>query len=193
MEQKIRVSGATLIWLALLTLILPLRWIVAAIFAAAFHEGCHILAIRLCGGSIHDLKIGQRGASMGVAVLTTWQELVCALAGPVGSFLLLFAAKYFPRLAVCALFHGVYNLLPVYPMDGGRALRCILSILLGEKRAEFACLWIERLLLGLLLAAGFYGLLVLRIGFYPLLLAGFVMIKANMRKMPCKDRVLAVQ
>ena len=193
MRPQIRISGAAILWLALLLLILPLPWIVAAIVAAAFHEICHILAIRLCGGSIHDLKIGQRGASMGVAALCPWQELVCALAGPLGSFLLILTADLFPRLAVCALFHGVYNLLPIYPMDGGRALHCILTMLLGQRRAGTVGVWIKRILCVMLLIAGIYAFVVLQIGILPLVMAGFVICKANMRKMPCKDRVLAVQ
>lgn len=193
MRPQIRISGVATLWLALLLLVLPLPWIVAAIVAAAFHEGCHILAIRLCGGSIHDLKIGQRGASMSVAILTPWQELVCALAGPLGSFLLILTADIFPRLAVCALFHGVYNLLPIYPMDGGRALHCILTMLLGQRRAGTVGVWITRILCLMLLIAGIYAFVVLQIGILPLVMAGFVICKANMRKRPCKDRVLAVQ
>lgn len=193
MRQRTRISGAALIWLALLILILPVKWIAAAVVAAAFHEGCHILAIRICGGKIIDLKIGQRGTVMDIAYLTPWQELVCALAGPLGSGFLVILAGAFPRLAVCALFHGLYNLLPIYPMDGGRALRCIMTILFGEERAEAACLWIARLLCCVLLMAGLYALFVLRIGFLPLVLAGFVINKANQRKMPCKEGLLAVQ
>lgn len=193
MRPQIRISGATILWLALLLLVLPFPWIVAAIVAAAFHEGCHILAIRLCGGSIHDLKIGQRGASIGVAALSPWQELVCALAGPLGSFLLILTADMFPRLAVCALFHGVYNLLPIYPMDGGRALHCILTMLLGQGRAGTVGVWVTRILCVMLLIVGIYAFFVLQIGILPLVMAGFVICKTNMRKMPCKDRVLAVQ
>ena len=193
MRPQIRISGVATLWLALLLLVLPLPWIVAAIVAASFHEICHILAIRLCGGSIHDLKIGQRGASIGVAALSPWQELVCALAGPLGSFLLILTADLFPRLAVCALFHGVYNLVPIYPMDGGRALHCILTMLLGQRSAGTVGDWITRILCVILLIAGIYAFFALQIGILPLVMAGFVICKANMRKMPCKDRVLAVQ
>lgn len=193
MERRFRISGAALIWLALMSLVLPLRWISAAIFAAVFHECCHMLAIRLCGGRIKGLRITETGASMDVAALTPWQELFCALAGPLGSMLLFLTLKLTPRLAVCALFHGLYNLLPVYPMDGGRALMCITALAFGEERAGDICLWVTRIFCGMLLLAGFYAFLVLRIGIFPLLLAGFVICKANMRKMPCKEGALAVQ
>jgi hypothetical protein len=45
----------------------------------------------------------------------------------------------------------------------------------------------------MLLIAGIYAFVVLQIGILPLVMAGFVICKANMRKMPCKDQVLAVQ
>ena len=186
MRPQIRVSGTVLLWFALMILVFPLRWILASVAAAALHEGCHIFAIYLCGGSVDTLKIGQRGATMGVTTLTPLQELFCALAGPAGSGLLVLLAGVFPRLAVCALFHGVYNLLPVYPMDGGRALHCALTMLFGEDRAERACLWVTRMLTFGLLLAVVYAVCVLRLGFLPLLMAGFVIRKANMRKMPCK-------
>ena len=191
--ERIRTSGWAFVWLAVMILILPLQWICAAVIAAAFHECCHIVAIRLCGGRIHGIRITGNGASLKIDMLSQWQELCCSLAGPLGSFLLLFTAKLFPRLAVCALFHGLYNLLPVYPMDGGRALRCFLSQLLGEERSEPVCLRIEKLLLILLFVAGFYAFLVLRIGIFPVFLAGIVICKANIRKFPCKDGLWRVQ
>ena len=193
MERRLRISGYSLVWLALLILVLPLRWIVAAIAAAGFHECCHMLAIRLCGGRINGLRITERGASMETALLSEQQELFCALAGPMGSMLLFLTVQFTPRLAVCGLFHGLYNLLPVYPMDGGRALMCIAALAFGEERAGDICLWVTRFFCGMLLLAGFYAFLVLRIGIFPLLLAGFVICKANMRKMPCKEGTLAVQ
>ena len=37
------------IFLALLLLVLPIRWLVAAVLAAAFHEGFHMAAVYLLG------------------------------------------------------------------------------------------------------------------------------------------------
>ena len=193
MAQRFRISGSALVWLALLALILPLRWVIAAICAAGFHELCHMLAIYLCGGSVAGLRITERGASMDMGMLSRRRELICALAGPLGSLMLLFAADLWPRLAVCALFHGLYNLLPMYPMDGGRALQCAAACLLGEDRAERISLLVARITCCILLIAGFYGCFLLRGGMFPVFLAGFVICRANIRKFSCKDWLWRVQ
>lgn len=58
--------------------------------------------------------------------MAAWKEALCALAGPVGSFSVVLLAEYFPEAALFGLVQGLYNLLPVYPLDGGRILRCLL-------------------------------------------------------------------
>lgn len=111
---------------ALLLLTVPLQWLAAALTAAAVHELCHVLAIRLTGGKIHGFHIGLRGAVLDTSPMGDRQEFFCALAGPIGSFLLTFLFRRFPRLALCGFVQGFFNLLPLWPMDGGRILRALL-------------------------------------------------------------------
>ena len=122
---RLTVSPSACILAAMLILLLPLRWVFAAIFAAAFHEACHVLAVYLCGGTVRRICVGNRGAVIRADALPTGKELICILAGPIGSLLLVLFVRWIPRIALCGLFHAFYNLLPIYPLDGGRALRCI--------------------------------------------------------------------
>jgi Zn-dependent protease len=70
--------------------------------------------------------------------LTPWQELLCASAGPAGSILLLVFLHDFPELSVCGIAHGIYNLLPVYPLDGGRCAYSICRLIFRKDSARHA-------------------------------------------------------
>ncbi len=118
---------------ALLLLTVPLDWLAAALGAAAFHELCHILAIRALGGRVLGLRIGLTGAVIDAELPVGWREPVCALSGPAGSFLLLMLCRVAPKLALCGLVQGAFNLLPIYPMDGGRALAFLLHTYLPNR------------------------------------------------------------
>ncbi|MCI6729349.1 MAG: hypothetical protein SOY32_00500 [Candidatus Faecousia sp.] len=104
------------------------------LLAAALHELGHALSVLLCGGKIRELRLGPGGAVMTAARLSYRQELLCALAGPAVSLSLpLFG---WPWLGFWGLVQGAYNLLPVYPLDGGRALQCALLLRLSPERTR---------------------------------------------------------
>lgn len=184
---SVEVSAGACVWGALLLLTVPLNWVAAAVVAAVFHELCHCLAIWLMGGKIYQIRIGGGGTAIDMGALTTGNELLAALAGPFGSFLLLLFAHSFPRLALCGMVQGMFNLFPVYPMDGGRILSCGLDLVLPPGTADAVCMWVENGTIGLLLAGG--GLLCFsyKMGPIPLILALGITIKAKRRKNPCKD------
>lgn len=145
MERKLCIDALTYIWLCLGILLLPLNWLVAAVTAAAAHELCHLVAAKALGIRIYSLRIGTGGCLLETEPMEAWQELLCAAAGPFGSFLLLFLIRWFPRLALCGAIQGMYNCLPLYPLDGGRMLRCVCEILLTGKHVENLCRWAERI------------------------------------------------
>lgn len=135
--KKTAISPGACILAALLLLTVPLKWLLAAWTAAVFHELCHIAAVHICGGKILAAQIGACGAVMETAPMTAGRELICALAGPFGSLLLVLLFRYMPELAICGCVQGLYNLLPLYPMDGGRALRCVFSFAGGKGERAF--------------------------------------------------------
>ena len=146
MDNKLefQISAGALIFLAALVLLLPLQWVGAVILAAVVHELCHGVAIILLGGSIESISIGSRGIVMKTQPMSGIREIVCAMAGPIGSICLLLFVRWLPRTAVCGLFHGLYNMIPLLPMDGGRVLRGILFGLLTPPKAEKLFMWIQR-------------------------------------------------
>lgn len=128
-QTKVEISAGAFLWSAVLLMILPLQWVFAIVFAGAIHELCHIAVICLTGGEIRRMKIGFRGALIETGEMPPWQELLCALAGLAGSAGLLLLARWFPRVAVCAAVHCLYNLLPLLPFDGGRVLKSLMILL----------------------------------------------------------------
>lgn len=175
------VSGQAFVLWALLLLTLPLNWLLAAIIAACWHETCHALAVVLCGGKIWGLHLKGTGVQMEVSPLNRWQTLLCALAGPCGSFLLLLLAPWFPRLALCGLGQGAFNLLPVSPLDGGRAMVSLLPN--WQRHGE------EIALAGLMTLALLGGIR----GLWGMGIPVMVVIAAIRRKKPCKSSRFRVQ
>ncbi len=138
-------NSRVFLWAALLLLVLPLRWLIAALVAALVHEGGHFLTIYLLGGKVHGTGITARGAVIQTGQMGYARELICALTGPAASLLLCLFSRWVPLIALCGLGQGLYNLLPVFPLDGGRAVRCIAGLICREpertaERIQWVCL-----------------------------------------------------
>lgn len=182
---KLRVEPSVWILGAVLLLILPLNWLLSALFASVFHELCHWAAVRACGGRIWALSVGAGGAVMDAPSMEGREAALCAAAGPVGSLSLLIFAHVFPRVALCGAVQGIFNLLPVYPLDGGR----ILGLLTSERTCKNVR-WVTIMLLSAgWIVAGVY----LKLGIVTVMLPMAAAAKAMARKFPCKEGKEGVQ
>jgi len=179
-QNRIRISYAPTLfcYLAILLLIVPLRLLLAAIISAVTHELFHILAIRFLGLPINEIHIGPRGARISTQPMTQEQELICALAGPLGGILLIPFYRWIPAISLCAFVQTLYNLLPLYPTDGGRVLQCCAYLLLPEKHAHRFTWGLEIVTLSMIVAASIYGSFWLRLGIIPLLFAFSVLLQS---------------
>src|SRR5208337_2757259 len=131
-------------------------FIVLLFACVVLHEFGHILAARRYGINSPTVTLLPIGgvASMQRLPSDPAQELVVALAGPAVNHsigLLLFAAlgslhpgdlaqiddpnlSLVGRLAIANIFLAVFNLIPAFPMDGGRVLHALLAMRLGGHR-----------------------------------------------------------
>lgn len=121
--------------LAMLFVLLPVRWVLCWIVATAVHELCHWLALKVMRIRVFSLTLEPSGAVIGTDTMYPLQEIVCALSGPIGSLSTLLLSKSYPEFALFAIGHCCYNLLPIYPMDGGRALHSVITHLKGTSSA----------------------------------------------------------
>ena len=190
--RRIEIQTGAIFAGAVALLILPLSFLMSFWIAALVHELCHYLLLRMTGLRIYKVSIGVFGASMETDVMDPGREVLCALAGPVGSFLLVACNRMIPVIALCALVQGCFNLLPVYPMDGGRVLKGVLELLKipeGEKVLAFVQ-WITGAALCVICI---YGYLRWKLGLGVLLFGMMVLLRTLPRKTPCKDRLFGVQ
>ena len=124
---RVRVEGGVWIVLGLAVLLLPLRVLLGIFLAAAVHELGHLAAMYFLGVPILGINLHPGGARIEAGPMEPGEEIICALAGPVAGALVIFAWKWFPELAVAGLVQTVFNLIPIYPLDGGRVVRLVLD------------------------------------------------------------------
>ena len=185
MGHKLHLSAHFCIAAAFALFVIPLPWCAGAFLAALVHELSHIAAIYLLGEEILDMHIGMFGSTIETHPLKRGREVVCAAFGPLGSMIFAAALSFFPEAALCALVQGLYNLLPVYPLDGGRILHCLLP--------EAVCIGIEIFTLIMLLGLGIWLSAALRLGILPLIPCFSAAFRVFQRKISCKESNLAVQ
>lgn len=189
-DVSVTVSAPACILLALMLLLLPIKWVFAALLAGLIHEFAHAFTIVACGGRIESVNLGGAGAVISTGQLRWGRELICALAGPFAGLAMIFLAKWMPRVAVCAALQSLYNLLPVYPLDGGRALRCGAQIIF-PKWADRICAIMESVTLAAVAGLSVYACFWLRLGIMPLLLGAAFWLK--IKNTPCKEPQLKLQ
>jgi Zn-dependent protease len=155
---------------------LPVSYVLALFGCVLLHELGHALMARRFGIETTDITLYPIG---GVARLqrmprAAGAELLIALAGPAVNFAIVAALVGLEMLGLARfeygswlgglvsylvlmnLVLGLFNLIPAFPMDGGRVLRALLSGWFGRSRATSIAASVGR---ALALAFGIYSLL----------------------------------
>ena len=134
-----------------LAVIMGVAFLLAVFASVLMHELGHALVARRYGVRTRRIVLSPIG---GIAQLEGMprrprEELAVALAGPAVNFVLAAAlwlvlpvfggsallADFFGSVVLANLGLGVFNLIPAFPMDGGRALRALLATRVGTYRA----------------------------------------------------------
>ena len=181
---KLKVDSRIYIFLAVLLFLIPLKWLAAWVTAICFHELMHVFVVKLYGGSIRNFSVDLGGANMECVALTEKAYLLSVLAGPIGGLTLVLFGRWLPRVAICSWFLSAYNLLPILPLDGGRALQILL-----QKHNSFDIF--QKILLFMISILGIYLCFCAKLGVLPLVIVASLWVKN--RKIPCKETLYKVQ
>ncbi len=137
--------------------------------AALLHECTHLFCLCACKAVPEQLTIGLFGMRLSdeaVRLLPYKKELLCTLSAPMVnllvSVLLLPFLQYGALVQTLFAMHfslGIFNLLPLRCLDGGRSLLCLLYSFFAPPKAERVMLaveWIFFLLFLLFMAVYFF-------------------------------------
>jgi Zn-dependent protease len=188
--------------------LMSVAYVVLLLASVFLHEIAHALVSRWC--RIRTLEIIMfpiGGVSRLERTPTPSQELCISLAGPLANLLLAGAlfgvlayrgvllpipalaeptdANLLQRIAIGNLLLALFNLLPAFPMDGGRLLRALLSFSRPQDQATRIAAGAGQLMAILI---GLYGLL--SMNFLPVFIAFFVYVGAAQESAAATGRLL---
>lgn len=116
------------------------------------HEIGHLLAGLIIGMKAEKIEIMPFGVSICFKINPSdynkkikngnkmqLKKMIIAIAGPLTNFVIIMLAlniKIREEIIYTNLLLMLFNLLPIYPLDGGRIVKCMLHILYGKKKSE---------------------------------------------------------
>ncbi len=140
------------------------------------HELGHSLTARAFGYPTRDITISLLGGCASLIALPrkAYQELLTALAGPLVSFLLAGLVVLLDVFGVPVenaylrgvlqyvfflnIMLGAFNLLPGFPMDGGRIFRSVMRAFTTKAKATFIAMWVGRAFAAILALKGLHSI-----------------------------------
>lgn len=144
-EGPFQISAGFCLLTAWFTAVNGWRMTAVVLGAAVVHELGHWAVLKALGARMLELRIGVLGAVLTVDSrgLSYGQEVAATLAGPAANLLsaVVLAGAGMETAAGAHIVLGIFNLLPIRPLDGGRTLYLVASWLLGPAAGEAVARW----------------------------------------------------
>lgn len=156
----------------------PAQSFFAFLFSAMAHEAGHLIALFAMRLPVYRLSFSVAGAVMATRTLSYRQELIAAAAGPaVNLTLFVVLMRKIPIFSLINFCLLLYNLLPFYPLDGGRIIRALLSIAFLPRTAGIIERCITVFGMMILTALCVYLTCVWHAGLWPVILCAILFLK----------------
>lgn len=153
------------------------------LLCALCHELGHLAAMKLCRVPMERLTIGLEGAVIQTAFPSYRKEILCAAAGPLTGVLLgLILLRAVPRAAIISFLLSGVNLLPLYPLDGGRIFRALILLCCQAPAAERVIHITTLLVCCVLMLLACWGAVCLQMGLWPIFAALLLLWRAGGRE-----------
>ena len=162
--RRVTISLALTLAAAFIYYVVSIETAIAIALPVAVHELAHIIALRFFGLKVNSVRVELTGLCIDYCGFAEpLAHAAAAFAGPAGGFIYAYAASLIARETGCAwmelsagisLLLSIFNLLPVLPLDGGRILLGLMTMLLGAQAGERVTYRISFAITAVLLAAG---------------------------------------
>jgi len=143
----------------------------ATLFGIVFiHELGHIAAAKGLGWRIKEVQFLPFGGVAEVeeqGTVSAWEEIFVAIAGPIQNFVMIglaFVMQYFgiwdnewgAYFIQANVIIGLFNLIPIFPLDGGKIMVAISSLMLNYRFTVTYCTWLSLVMSVLIIAVSLY-------------------------------------
>lgn len=163
----------------------PAKTFFPFLLAVTLHEAGHLLALRGMHAQVHKVSFQLTGAVIHTQPLRYPQELLAAAAGPTVNLLCtLFFLHKNPAFALVNLLLLLFNLLPLYPLDGGRIVRALVHMLLNDTAARIVEKLVTTVCLAAVAACAVYLTCVWHAGPWPIIVCVLLILRAVETSLP---------
>jgi len=151
------VNPFTVIYIAIALILGRFYFLFIHLFVALIHELFHVLPALIFKMKVKEIEMLPFGFYASISDLEEHhplKQIVVLLLGPLSIFISLIILKslyVFDVISIYGYNHGVeasisiliFNLLPIYPLDGNRIINAILSLICEESITKIICIFIS--------------------------------------------------